>query len=134
MPRFNNLCEYLIDFNDEIIPLALRGDLLVNDRLQTYKENRFVEGLSLAFKYQINDWHVSHKVWQFDDSSDLFYQSLIKIRTLKDVEISPIPFSTRHFEYHYGSLSKADLPQKLLNRTINLFGRVLYENGVSFIK
>ena len=138
MLRFNNLCEYLVDFNDESIPLALRGELLVNDRLQTYKEKRFVEGLSLAFKYQINgwrdEWHVSHKVWQFDDNSDLFYQSLIKIITPTGVDISQIPFSTRHFEYHYESLSKADLPQKLLNRTINLFGRVLYENGVSFIK
>jgi len=127
MPRFNNLCEYLIEFNDESIPLALRGDLFVNDRLQTYKEKRFFEGLSLAFRYQINGWQISHKVWQFEDSSDLFYQSLIKVITSGAVEITPIPFSKRHFEYHYDSLSKVDLPHKLLNRTINLIGRVLYE-------
>ena len=134
MPQFNSLCEYLVDFNDESIPLALRGELLVNDRLHTYKEKKFVEGLSLSFRYKINDWHVSHKVWQFEDSSDLFYYSVIKVVNSGEIMDCSIPFSKRHFEYHYDSLSKADLPQKLLNRTVNLIGRVLYENGVSFIK
>ena len=47
MPQFNSLCEYLVDFNDESIPLALRGDLFVNDRLQTYLASGFTSSVTM---------------------------------------------------------------------------------------
>ncbi|MDP3990652.1 MAG: hypothetical protein Q8Q01_05630 [archaeon] len=127
MPQFNTLCEYLVDFNNESIPIALRGQLVVNNRFHTFRNSRLVEGLLLYFKYDIEDWHVLHKVWQFDDDGKLNYQSSITEGISDEICVYPIDFSTRHFEFHYESLRDADLPDDLRTRTINLIGRVLYD-------